>query len=115
VPQQPAQLPRLHSVPCPGFVCSNAPEARKIISLGHFRVHRARQDNDEATNLLERPDVTFITVPAHGSGRAVTVTHSLSSERLLAYAEKISSDDLQVGEIYNTKLIGGYTGALLWC
>jgi hypothetical protein len=99
----------------PGFVCTDASGGRKVVSLGYFRVHRARRDNDWATDLLERPDVKFITVPARDSGDVVTVTHGLSAERLFAYAEKMGPGDLRVGEKYSARLGDGYIGAMWWC
>lgn len=100
----------------PGLVCSDAQGGgRKAISLGYFRVHRARQDNDDAVNLLDRPDITFITVPSQDSGEEATVTHTLSAERLFAYAEKITPEDLKLGERYGLRLQDDYIGAMWWC
>ncbi|KAF2124319.1 hypothetical protein P153DRAFT_435478 [Dothidotthia symphoricarpi CBS 119687] len=99
-----------------GLVCSDATDGtRKVISFGFFYVHRARQDNDRATDLRKRPDVKFITVPAQESGKSVTVTHTLSSERLFAFAEKISPQDLNIGEKYSTTLSDRNIGTMWWC
>jgi hypothetical protein len=43
------------------------------------------------------------------------VTYSLTSERLFAYAEDITPQDLKVGEAYSARLNNGHIGALWWC
>jgi hypothetical protein len=57
---------------------------KKAISLGYFRVHRARQDNDKATDLLQRPDTHFLTIPLMDSAKEMTFRHTLLSEQLFA-------------------------------
>jgi hypothetical protein len=99
----------------PGLVCDNAVGGRKVISFGYFKIHRARQDGDDAPNLRERPDNAFVTVPAQDSGEELTVTHTLTAERLFEYAEGITPEDLQIGERYNIYLGDGHLGASWWC
>ncbi|KAF2198736.1 hypothetical protein GQ43DRAFT_377938 [Delitschia confertaspora ATCC 74209] len=100
----------------PGLVCSDRKSGNpKAISLGFFKVHRARQDGDDALNLYDRPDAHFITVPSQDSGEEVVVTHTLSSERLFAYAEGITPEEVKVGEKYDITLRRGYAGTMWWC
>jgi hypothetical protein len=68
-----------------GLVCSNVPDdKKKAISLGYFCVHHARQDKDKATDLLQRRDTHFLTIPSMDSAKEMTFRHTLSSERLFA-------------------------------
>jgi hypothetical protein len=99
----------------PGLVCKKEDGSRKVISMGNFRVHRARQDGDNATNLLERPDTGFVTVPSAESGEELVLTHEISAERLFAYAERIAPEDLEVGERYEMKTSENYLGTMWWC
>lgn len=99
----------------PGLVCTQADGTRKSISLGNFRVHRASQDGDNATNLLERPDTAFANVPSQASGGELILTHTISAERLFAYAENMTPGDLQVGEKYEMKTNDNYLGTMWWC
>ena len=41
--------------------------------------------------------------------------HTLTSERLFAYADGRTADDLVVGEKYTAGLDEGYVGATWWC
>jgi hypothetical protein len=89
--------------------------SQKVILLGYFKVHRARQDGDDAPDLRERPDWGFVTVSAQDSGEEAVVTHTLTSERLFAYSEKMTRDDLVVGDEYNIALRQDYVGTTWWC
>jgi hypothetical protein len=59
-------------------------DKKKAISLGYFCVHSTRQDNDKATDLLQRPNTHFLTIPLIDSAKEMTFRHTLSSERLFA-------------------------------
>jgi len=99
-----------------GLVSTNASDgSRKAISLGNFRVHRVRQDNDDAENLRQRPGTNFITVPAQESGETVKVSHAISSEHLFAYAERTTPSLLRIGERYDIRALEGYVAATWWC
>jgi len=97
-----------------GLVC-NQSRGNKVIPFGSFKVHRAHQDGDDAPDLRSRPDFYFLTIPAQESGEEVTVTHTLTSERLFAFAEKMTPNDLAVGETWNISLHEGYLGTTWWC
>ncbi|KAF2824131.1 hypothetical protein CC86DRAFT_326573, partial [Ophiobolus disseminans] len=99
----------------PGLVHTKADGSHKSISLGNLRIHRARQANDSAPNLLERPDTSFITVPSQASGEECVVTHDISAARLFAFAEQVSPEDLRVGETYAVRLREDYLGTMWWC
>lgn len=100
----------------PGLVCTKADSGNsKVISLGNFRVHHARQDGDDYANLGERPGSAFITIPSHDSGEEAIVTHTLTSERLFAFSEKVKAEDLAVGEKYSMHLREDYVGTCWWC
>jgi len=99
----------------PGLVCTHANGQRKVISLGNFRVHRARQDGDNATNLAERPDTHFVSVPSLDSGGDLVLTHEITSGRLFAHAEGITREDLQVGEKYEMGTSERHLGTMWWC
>jgi hypothetical protein len=99
-----------------GLVCNNATGgSKKTISFGYFKVHRARQEGDDAPDLRQRPEFSFITIPAYDTGEKVTVTHSLTSERLFAFADNITPDDLAIGETYCVSLREDYVGTTWWC
>jgi hypothetical protein len=97
-----------------GLTCATE-DGLKRISFGYFKIHHARQDNDNAPDLRDRPGATFLTIPAPETGGEVMVNHSLTSERLFAYADGKNADDLKVGERYKASLSDGYVGAAWWC
>jgi hypothetical protein len=98
----------------PGLVCKDAEEPKNI-SLGFFKIHRAREDGDDASNLYQRPEASFITVPSQDSGEEVTINHALTSTRLFAYSKKVSAENVTVGEKYSISLRDDYVGTTWWC
>lgn len=86
----------------------------KRISFGYFKLHRARQENDNASDLRDRPGAAFLTIPAQDSGEEVVARHTVSSARLFAYADGKTAEDLVVGERYRACLNEGYVGASWW-
>jgi hypothetical protein len=97
-----------------GLACATE-HGLKRISFGYFKTHRARQDNDNAPDLRDRSDAAFLTIPAAQIGDEVVVKHSLTSERLFAYADGKNANDLEVGERFKVSLSDGYVGATWWC
>ncbi|KAF1967630.1 hypothetical protein BU23DRAFT_559270 [Bimuria novae-zelandiae CBS 107.79] len=97
----------------PGLTCTTTPGKR--ISFGYFKIHRARQDNDNAPDLRDRPGAVFLTIPAQDTREEVVVKHTLTAERLFAYAYGKTADDLVVGEKYTASIHEGYVGATWWC
>ncbi|KAH8898317.1 hypothetical protein GQ53DRAFT_711555 [Thozetella sp. PMI_491] len=97
-----------------GLVCTNAQE-RKYISLGYFRVHRARQEGDDSPNLGERPDISFLTIPSQASGEEAVISHTLTAGRLFAFSDKFTADDVHKGEQYSITLRDDYVGTTWWC
>ncbi|KAF2441557.1 hypothetical protein P171DRAFT_446420 [Karstenula rhodostoma CBS 690.94] len=96
-----------------GLTCATEAGLKRI-SFGYFKIHRARQDNGNALDLRDRPDAAFLTIPAQDTGDEVVVKHTLTSERLFAYADGRNVDDLLVGERYKAHLSDGYVGATWW-
>lgn len=90
-------------------------EPKKRISFGYFMIHRVRQENDTAPDLRDRPSARFLTIPAQETGEEVVVKHTVTSERLFAYADGMTAEDLVVGERYRAGLSEGYVGATWWC
>jgi hypothetical protein len=99
----------------PGLVCTKPDGSRKVISLGNFRVHRARQEGTDAVNLLDRPDTGFVSVPSLESGEELVLNHELSAERLFAYSEHVTPADLEIGETYRLSMEEDYIGTMWWC
>jgi len=87
----------------------------KHVSLGFIRVHRARQENDDAEDLRDRPGARFLTVPCLDSGEEITVTYNLTTSRIFEYADGMTPSDLSAGERYRISLHPGYVGAKWWC
>ncbi|KAI8940805.1 hypothetical protein NX059_002068 [Plenodomus lindquistii] len=99
-----------------GLVCKDAVNGtQKAISLGNYRIHRARQDGDDALDLRERPDASFMTVPAQNSGEEIVITHYLSAKRLFAFAAGFGAQDVRIGEEYVLRLRDDYVGTGWWC
>ena len=96
-----------------GLSSTSNPEKR--ISFGYFKIHRARQESENAPDLRDRPEAHFLTIPPLGSGREVAVKYTLNAERLFAFADGMSAEDLVVGEKYSVGLNEGYVGATWWC
>lgn len=97
-----------------GLVCTGAGETKRI-SLGFFKVHRARQGNDDTSDLRQRPDAAFVTVPPMSSGEEVVVSYALTSARLFAYSKQVTAEDLVEGEKYSIDLNEDYVGTTWWC
>lgn len=98
-----------------GLVRVHPPSPPKHVSLGFLRMHRARQEGDDATDLRERPGAAFLTVPPYDAAEEVTVTYELSRERLFRYADGLTAEDLSVGERYRLSLHEGHVGCNWWC
>lgn len=98
-----------------GLIRVHPPSPPKRVSLGFLRMHRARQEGDDATDLRERPGAAFLTLPSCDSAGEVTVTYELSRERLFRYADGLTAADLSVGERYRLSLHKGYVGCNWWC
>lgn len=96
-----------------GLTCATE-DGLKRISFGYFKIHRARQENGNAPDLRDRPGAAFLTIPAQETGEEVVVKHSLTSERLFAYADGRNAEDMTVGEQYKAHLSDGYVGATWW-
>ncbi|EJD37543.1 hypothetical protein AURDEDRAFT_147021 [Auricularia subglabra TFB-10046 SS5] len=88
----------------------SATEPGRRISLGHFRIHKARVENP-ASDLKDRPDTHLLTIPADGS---VEVTHTLTVSRIFEHEERLAKDDV-FGESWRFGLNEGYVGTTWWC
>lgn len=97
-----------------GLVCKSGEETKNI-SLGFFKVHRARQDGDDASDLRQRPRAAFVTVPSLDSGEEVSIDHALTSDRLFVYSDNLTAENLTVGEKYSINLRDDYVGTTWWC
>ena len=94
-----------------GPLISNS-DPQKQISLGHFKPHHARAAGPPSANLKERDWLDFLTIPAEG---AVQVRHDLPISRMFEYEDRLTKDDMKVGDTYHFGIHTGYLGTTWWC
>ena len=83
----------------------------RVISLGLLKVHKARMENDDAPNLMDR-NLEFITIPADGT--CVEIAHDISQTRLFVRSD-IKKHDIQSGESFQVQMDSKYVGTMWWC